>query len=499
MQITKPHVALLASPGMGHLIPVLELAKRLVTHHNLQVTVFVLATDTSSDHLSQLLNSQNHDFLNIVLLPTTDISGLVDPDASIVTKLVVMMHQSLPALRSTISAMKFRPMALIVDLFGTEAMKVADEFGMLKYVFIASNAWFLAVTIYAPAVDKNELAVHVNQQQVLKIPGCKPVEFQDTLEAFLDPNDPMYDGFLHAGMEISAADGIIVNTWEELEFTTLEALRDNTKLGRIAKAPVYPIGPLVRQAAPQALESKVLDWLDMQPTESVIYVSFGSGGRLPAKQMIELAWGLEQSQQRFIWVVRPPLENDISGSFLTLGKGYDSDGSQDYLPDGFLTRTHNIGLVFPMWAPQAEILQHPSVGGFLSHCGWNSTLESINNGIPMISWPLYAEQKMNATMLTEELGVAVRSKELPSESMVERQEIEMMVRKIMVDKEGHAIRNKVKELKLSAEKASSKGGSSYNSLSQMTKHCQNMLEGKGSRCLVRLHDELRTMEIYATN
>ncbi|KAJ0098136.1 hypothetical protein Patl1_28879 [Pistacia atlantica] len=281
------------------------------------------------DHLSQLLNSQNHDFLNIVLLPTTDISGLVDPDASIVTKLVVMMHQSLPALRSTISAMKFRPMALIVDLFGTEAMKVADEFGMLKYVFIASNAWFLAVTIYAPAVDKKELAVHVNQQQLLKIPGCKPVEFQDTLEAFLDPNDPMYDGFLHAGMEISSADGIIVNTWEGTG------------------------------AAPQALESKVLDWLDMQPTES--------------------------GDLRVVM---------------------DSDGSQDYLPDGFLTRTHNIGLVVPMWAPQAEILQHPSV-----------------------------EQKMNATMLTEELGVALRSKELPSESMVERQEIEMMV-----DKEGHAIK-----------------------------------------------------------
>uniref|UniRef100_A0A7N2M081 Uncharacterized protein n=1 Tax=Quercus lobata TaxID=97700 RepID=A0A7N2M081_QUELO len=82
----------------------------------------------------------------------------------------------------------------------------------------------------------------------------------------------------------------------------------------------------------------------------------------------------------------------------------------------------------PFWAPQVDVLNHPSIGGFLSHCGWGSTLESITNGVPMIAWPLYAEQKMNATLLTEEIGVAIRSKVLPSKKVVQREEIEKMAR-----------------------------------------------------------------------
>ncbi|KAK3224056.1 hypothetical protein Dsin_011081 [Dipteronia sinensis] len=475
MQITKPHAALLASPGMGHLIPVLELGNRLVNHHNLHVTVFVVAAaDITAEKISQLLDSSPNDHLDVMLLPSIDISCIVGPDTNMVTKIAVAMHESLPALRSAISGMKIRPTALIVDLFGTGAMSIADEFEMLKYVFIASNAWFLATTIYAPFVDKKVLDdEHVDQKKPLKIPGCSSVRFEDTLETFLDPNDPMYHGYLSVGREISTADGILVNTWEDLEPKSLRALRDGKLLGGVAKAAVYPIGPLARTVGPVS-EYRVLEWLDIQPNESVIYVSFGSGGTLSSKQMIELAWGLELSQQKFIWVVRPPLENDVSGSFFTVGNG--SMGTVDYLPDGFLNRTHNVGMVVPMWAPQAQILEHPSIGAFLSHCGWNSTLESITNGVPMIVWPLYAEQKMNATMVTEELGVSVRSKGLPTERIVDRQEIEMMVRKVMLDKERHGIKNKVMELKNSALKASSMGGSSYNSLSQLAQDCENRLQ-----------------------
>ncbi|KAJ4715050.1 Glycosyltransferase [Melia azedarach] len=474
MQSTKPHAILLASPGMGHFFPVLELGKRFVTQHDFQVTIFVVATDTSTVQ-SQLCDLPNPNRFNIVSLPPVDISGLVDQDASIVTKIIVMMRESLPALRSAISAMKPRPTALFADLFGTEALVIADEFEMLKYVFIASNARFLAATIYFPTIDKKLEEEHINEKQPLMIPGCRPVRFQDTLEAFLDPKDQVYVEYLRVGLEIPTGDGILVNTWEDLEPTTLCSMRDTRMLGRVGKVPVYPIGPMVRPVKTSAMEkeSSVLEWLDMQPTESVIYVSFGSGGTLSAKQMIELAWGLELSQQRFIWVVRPPMDDDVSGSYFNVSNG--SDGTPDYLPDGFLTRNAKMGLVVPMWAQQREILGHTSVGGFLTHCGWNSTLESIVNGVPMIAWPLYAEQKMNATMLTEEIGVAVRPKELPTESIIGREEIEMMVRKIMVDK---AIRTRAKQLKHSAQKASSKsGGSSYNSLSQVAKECETSLQG----------------------
>lgn len=176
-------------------------------------------------------------------------------------------------------------------------------------------------------------------------------------------------------------------------------------------------------------------------------------------------------------MVRPPSDNDASGSFFSVGG--DSDNDLYYLPDGFLTRTRDVGLVVPTWAPQADILSHPSVGGFLSHCGWNSALESIMNGVPMITWPLYAEQRINAVLLTEEIGVAVRPKEWASEdTVIEREEVQQMVRKVMVEEEGRGMREKARDLKCSGEKASRKGGSSHQSMAQVARVCLHSLRAK---------------------
>ncbi|XVF17851.1 hypothetical protein REPUB_Repub10bG0160500 [Reevesia pubescens] len=471
MQSRKPNAVLLASPGMGHLIPVLELGKRLVSHHGFTVTIFVVTTDASLSPPKLLKQAQTSydDLLEVVSLPPVDISGQIDETTAILTKIAMMIREALPSLRSAILAMKVRPVALIVDMFGTEAFAIAEELMLLKYVFITSNAWFLALTVHAPTVDKEVEDDHVNNQKPLFIPGCKPICFVDSFEPVLRRNKE----YSRMGTEISTADGILVNTFHELEPQTLAALNDNKKLGMVANAPVYPIGPLVRPVEP-GVRSEVLSWLDIQPKESVIYVSFGSGGTLSAKQIIELAWGLEKSQQRYVWVVRPPVENDSAATVFKTSDG--CIDSPNYLPDGFLNRTSKIGRVVQSWAPQAEILSHPSIGGFLSHCGWNSSLESIVNGVPMIVWPLYAEQKMNATMLADHIGVATRSKLLPSRDVIGRSEIEAIVRKILVNKEGEAIRAKVKMLKSCAAKALSKGGSSYNSLANVAKDCEISLQ-----------------------
>ncbi|KAA8531812.1 hypothetical protein F0562_006471 [Nyssa sinensis] len=462
MAIRKPHAALLASPGMGHLIPVLELGNRLAIHHGFDITVFAVQTDAPPTK-SELHTNPN--LFNIIVLPPVDISGLVDAGATIFTQIIAMMRQSISNLRSAITAMKSRPTVLIVDLFGTESLVIADEFEMLKYVYVPNNAWFVAMTLYVPTLDK-EVAEgeYVCEKKPLRIPGCKPVRFEDLLDLLQGRKNQMYDDYVRIGVEMLTADGVLVNTWEDLEHTTIGALRDHKILRQAVNVPVHPIGPMIRLAGPSDSRSKVLDWLDMQPTRSVLYVSFGSGGTLSVQQITELAAGLELSQKRFIWVVRPPMEH---GGFNYLSASKEGcDGTLDYLPNGFLARTHKVGLVVPVWAPQTEILAHPSVGGFLSHCGWNSTIESIVNGVPLIAWPFYAEQNMNATMLVEEAGVAIRSKLLPSKEVVMREEIEKMVRRIMV-KDGNEISARVEKLKNSAEKALSKGGSSYNSLSQV--------------------------------
>ncbi|KAA8531810.1 hypothetical protein F0562_006473 [Nyssa sinensis] len=473
MDSSKLHALILSSPGMGHLIPILQLGERLVTDHKFEVTILVVTTPSSAE--SQLLHPPTGPKLfNIIELPPVDVSGLLDPDAKVVTQLAVMMREARPGIRSALSNMEIRPTVFIVDFFGTESFEIADEFDMSKYVFVPTTAWLTALMAYCHVLDKEVKGQYVDQKEPLRLPGCKALRPEDVVDPMLDRNDQMYHEYVRMGIQLNFSDGVLLNTWEDLEPTSLKALRENEDLLSVLKVPVYPIGPLRRPPEAAGSRIELLEWLDMQPSESVIYVSFGSAGTLSAEQITEVAWGLELSQQRFIWVVRPPIEGNVDGCYFTAGNG--PDGTPDYLPDGFLTRTHKMGIVVPMWAPQVEILSHPSVGGFLSHCGWNSTLESITNGVPMIAWPLYAEQKMNATMLTKELGVAVRPKELPAKKVVGREEIAKMIRTVMEYEAGEAIRERVKELKHSAEKALSKAGSSYGSLCEVIEDCKISLQ-----------------------
>nr|AFJ52921.1 UDP-glycosyltransferase 1 [Linum usitatissimum] len=471
----RPHVALLASPGMGHLIPVLELGKRLIANHDISITIFVVSTDaaTSKSLLKTCPSTTN---LSIVPLPPVDISAHVEPSDHFVTKLIVMMQQSVSNLRSAISLMRTPPAALIVDIFGADSFSVADEFGMLKYAFITTTASFLAVTVYG-GVSEDEVVEHVTLKKPLHVPGCNPIRFEDTLHAYLDYGDRVFDEAQKLGAGFALADGILINTWEDLEVQTLAALRSEKHLKNIVKAPVYPVGPLVRPSQPTGSteNNTVLEWLDEQPSESVIYVSFGSGGTLSRAQMVELAWGLELSGHRFIWVVRPPVDDDASAAFFSLGKASESDGPQRYLPEGFIARTNDRGMVVPMWAPQAEILAHESVGAFVSHCGWNSTLESITNGVPMVVWPLYAEQNLNAVLLTEELRVAVRPAVNDDVGgVVKRGEIENLVRKVMEGEEGQCIRERVKEVMEDGGSALSRklNGSSFRALEKVAGECE---------------------------
>ncbi|XVF59578.1 hypothetical protein PTKIN_Ptkin07bG0287100 [Pterospermum kingtungense] len=241
---------------MGHLIPMLELAKRFVSHLSFKVTVFVVATDHSSIQHSQLLHNSplagsdddDDDLLDIVLLPLVDVSKLVEPpDASVAIKLMMIMVDSLPFLRSEISNMESPPTALIVDMFGT-------------------------VTLLTPGIDRAEMVEHAKNQKPLNIPGCEPLKFEDTI---------LYERYcVDVAVKMSLTDAILMNSWDKLEPRNVKALRD------AKKAPVDPIGTLVRPIEKRVLGNQVMDWLDKQPKESVIYVSFGRGGTLSGQQLI---------------------------------------------------------------------------------------------------------------------------------------------------------------------------------------------------------------------
>ncbi|TKY68957.1 UDP-glycosyltransferase 72B1 [Spatholobus suberectus] len=185
------------------------------------------------------------------------------------------------------------------------------------------------------------------------------------------------------------------------------------------------------------------------------------GGTLFHDQINELAWGLELSGQNFLWVLRPPNKFGIIADI-----GAKNEDPFQFLPNGFLKRTKGHGLVVPYWASQVQILGHGAISGFLCHCGWNSTLEGVVHGIPLIAWPLFAEQKMNAVLLTNGLKVALRLK-LNEKGIVEREEIARVIKNLMVGEEGQGIRQRMKKLKDVAADALKEDGSSTMTLTQL--------------------------------
>ncbi|CAA0808840.1 UDP-glycosyltransferase 92A1 [Striga hermonthica] len=259
--------------------------------------------------------------------------------------------------------------------------------------------------------------------------------------------------------------GWLCNTAEEMEPLGLDILR------RYTNRPVWGIGPLIPRGMtssgvigqhtgrePGVPTETCLRWLDSHQPRSVLYVSFGSQNSIGQQQMMALAEGLEDSGRPFVWVVRPPVEFDVRGEFR----------ADQWLPRGFEERGQ--GLVVRGWAPQPEILCHGSTGAFVSHCGWNSIVESLSQGVPLVGWPLAAEQGYNAKMLVEEMGVCV---ELTRgvESRIEREQVRDVIERVMGEgEEGEGLRRRAGEIRdiitraVAMDSEEKEGGSSVKAL-----------------------------------
>ncbi|OIV89604.1 hypothetical protein TanjilG_15877 [Lupinus angustifolius] len=296
------------------------------------------------------------------------------------------------------------------------------------------------------------------------MPGCVPLLGQDLPSATQNRSSDAYKNFLERSNGITIADGILLNSFLQMEPDTIRALEENLN----GKMSLHPLGPITQKGSTiEENGSECLRWLDNQPPSSVLYVSFGSGGTLTQDQVNELALGLELSDKKFLWVLRAP-SNSSSAAYL----GAQNDDPLKYLPNGFLERTKDKGLVVPSWAPQIQVLGHNSVGGFLSHCGWNSILESMQEGVPLITWPLFAEQRMNAVMLTNGLKVALRPK-VNEDGIVEKEEIAKVIKCLIEGVEGKEIRKRMNGLKDAAANAIKEDGSSTHTMSELATKWEN--------------------------
>ncbi|KAK7407192.1 hypothetical protein VNO78_08896 [Psophocarpus tetragonolobus] len=220
-----------------------------------------------------------------------------------------------------------------------------------------------------------------------------------------------------------AADALILNTFEELDGPVLSQLR-------LHFPKVYTVGPLhhhlnVRKEETNEasdipmfknsffeVDRSCMAWLDAQHQGSVIYVSFGSSTILTREELMELWYGLVNSKKQFLWVMRPDL---VKGKY-----------SDDHIPAELVEGSKERGFMV-LWAPQEEVLAHKAIGGFLTHSGWNSTLESLVAGVPMICWPYFADQQVNIRFVSEVWKFGLDMKDVCDRHVVEKMVNDLMV------------------------------------------------------------------------
>lgn len=199
-----------------------------------------------------------------------------------------------------------------------------------------------------------------------------------------------------------------------------------------------PFNPIdLKRTAKRDKAYRCLKWLDKQELNSVIFVSFGTTTSFTKEQITELAIGLEKSNHKFIWALRDADKADVFSKYVTRVE----------LPKGYENRIKGRGLVVREWAPQLEILAHRATGGFMSHCGWNSCMESISMGVPIVAWPMHSDQPTNAVLVTNilKVGLTVKDGEWRDE-MVVAEDVEKAVRRLMGTTEGEEIRRTAVEM-----------------------------------------------------
>ncbi|XP_042482509.1 anthocyanidin 3-O-glucosyltransferase 2-like [Macadamia integrifolia] len=472
MMAKKPELVFLPATLPGHIVSAIELAKLLISRDDrLSITILLIKFPNSPS-----LNATGITFIELPQIDPPSPNTAQTPEAI----LSIFLDSHKPLVKDTITQLFLsssesdsmptrsrdsKLVGLVIDFFCTTMIDVANELGVPSYLFFTSTAHMLGVMLHLPVLDAQIHTDFEESDTELIIPGfTNPVPRRVLPQPMWTKNQDGYSWYLYHARRFREAKGIIVNTFEEFES---HAVRSLTSDGRTP--PLYPVGPLID------LEGRILNpdqsqfenikrWLDDQPTSTVVFLCFGSSGSFSAPQVKEIALGLERSGHRFLWSIRePPRER------FTLPGDYTNP--EEVLPEGFLDRTAERGLLCG-WVPQVAVLAHRAIGGFVSHCGWNSIMESFWFDVPIAGWPLYAEQHLNGFAMVKELGGLVVELKMDfrgwDDDLVIAEEVEKAVRKLMdADCE---VRTKVKDISEKSRRALMDGRSSFISLERFIKN-----------------------------
>ncbi|XP_030526543.2 beta-D-glucosyl crocetin beta-1,6-glucosyltransferase-like [Rhodamnia argentea] len=418
MATTRRTIRVLMLPWLahGHIGPFLELAKKLCRRN----------------------------FHTFLCSSPVNLSSIKIPDEYCSTIELVELHvPSLPGLPPQYHTTRGLPphlmptLKMAFDITGPNLSVIIDDCqpDLLIFDYLLQWAPEVARSRSIPAISFSTVAAGMNSYtfHFIKRPGdeypFKELSLKDYWIAKYRNQMKQAPTYCIGGMEKivrcndQSAGLIFMKAIRELEGKYIDYLRD--LLGK----KVVLVGPLVEEPV-QEDGNHIIEWLDQKERSSTIFVSFGTEYFLAEKEREEIAFGLELSNVNFIWVVKFPMVENVR--------------LEEALPEGFLERVRDRGLVIEGWAPQTRVLAHPSVGGFVSHCGWSSVMESMKFGVPIIAMPMHLDQPFNAR-LVEDFGVGLEVMRNESGEL-ERKEIAEVIKALVVEEGGEGVRKKVKEV-----------------------------------------------------
>nr|CAB3456161.1 unnamed protein product [Digitaria exilis] len=437
-------------PFQGHITPALQLAGALHARGELAVTILHTAFNAP--------DPTRHPGFSFVSVPDAVPEAITGGGIAKILALNAAMEASghvRAALASLMAEAEPKLACLIMDSTLTAAQKAAAGLGLPTLVLHTGGAaCFRLFRSYDMLHDKGYLP-STESNLHMPIKELPPLLVRDLFDPSKLPNKAIGQKILNLATETTTnSSGAILNTFEDLEPDELTAIRD--ELGHKG-IPPFAVGPLHKLIASNDggdtsllnQDRSCIEWLDAQAPGSVLYVSFGSVAPVTQEEFVEIAWGLVNSGKPFLWVVRRGLVLGVE---------------KQELPEGFEPAVEGRGKVIE-WAPQQEVLAHPTVGGFWTHNGWNSTLESIYEGVPMLSRPLFGDQLATGRYVAETWKIGILL-----EGVLERGEIEKAVRKLMEGNEGAEIRERAKHLKEKVRMSLESSGSSQQAVDTLVDH-----------------------------
>ncbi|KAG8366951.1 hypothetical protein BUALT_Bualt16G0021500 [Buddleja alternifolia] len=440
----KPHAIMVPFPMQGHIIPLMELAQCLAKHG---IRVTFVNTEINHDRIQALSGKEVlNDRICLVSVP----DGLESRERYIPGKLMETVYEIMPGnieelIQEINASNEDKITCVIYDQCLARIQEVAEKLGVGSAAFCAAAAALLVLGFNIPrliedGIIDNEGSPLSNNNNIVQFNPTMPI---------ISPSD-----FVWNRSKISALQKLVFNIMKQnnkfmksANWLICNSVHDLEPGAFAVATNITPIGPLLSTNRPGNLpdhihepDSDCLKWLDQQPPCSVIYIAFGSTTIFNKNQFQELAMGIEQSNRSFLWVVRPDSDKDF--------------------PDGYSDRVTTRGRIVG-WAPQQRVLSHSSIACFISHCGWNSTLESVSSGVPMLCWPYFADQFINRSYICDswKIGLTVDEDE---NGIVKFDEIKAKIDRLF---EEDVFKERTLCLKEMISSSASEGGDSYKNLS----------------------------------